>query len=158
MIDSFGEKLSPGKDFVGIGVGGAIICHGQILLLLRRKPPERDHWTMPGGAVEFGETVTDALFRELKEEIGVETQVIAPLGMTDQILHLEGTHWVSLRFLVDILSGEPKNVCPESHAEMRWFPLDALPENITLTTREAIAAYTTWATRGVNSFFRRVAS
>jgi ADP-ribose pyrophosphatase YjhB (NUDIX family) len=138
-------RLTPGIDFVGVGVGGVIVRQSKILLLLRKKPPECNHWTIPGGAIEFGEKVEDALLRELIEEIGVQTRIVAPLGLTDQILPLEGTHWVSLRFLVEIVAGEPENACPESHSRIAWFPLEALPAAVTITTREAVVAYRAWS-------------
>lgn len=137
-------KLTRGKDFVGVGVGGVIVKGDRILLLLRKKPPESQHWTIPGGAVEFGEKVEDALTREIMEEIGVHARIVAPLGVTDQILPTEGTHWVSIRFLVDIGVDQPWNACPESHLNMDWFPLDRLPQNITLTAREGVIAYLGW--------------
>jgi len=137
-------KERPGLDHVGVGVGGVITARDTVLLLRRRKPPESDCWTIPGGAIEFGETVETALVRELREEIGVNTNIIAPLGVTDHILPSEGVHWVSLRFLVKIIEGVPRNASPESHSDIKWFPIRDLPPNITLTTREAIAAYLKW--------------
>lgn len=138
-----GAKLKPGKDYIGVGVGAVILRDNKILLLLRKKAPESGCWTIPGGKVEFGETVEEAILREVKEEINAEGKIIAPLGVTNHILKEEGTHYVSPRFLVELLE-EPKNMEPESHEAMEWFPIDNLPENVTMTTQKALSAFLTW--------------
>jgi mutator protein MutT len=137
------SALKVGRDYIGVGVGAIILRNDNILLLLRKKAPEAGSWTIPGGRVEFGETVEQAILREVKEEIGVEGRVIAPLGVTDHILTEEHSHWVSPRFLIEVI-GEPQNMEPQSHEEMRWFPISELPDNVTLTTQKALAAFLTW--------------
>lgn len=137
------KQLKPGKDYIGVGVGAVILRDNKILLLLRNKAPEAGCWTIPGGKVEFGETVEAAILREVQEEVGTEAKIIAPLGVTNHILKEEGTHYVSPRFLVSII-GEPKNMEPMSHSEMKWFSIDALPENVTMTTQKALSAFLTW--------------
>ena len=135
-------SMKAGRDFIGVGVGAVIVRDGRILLLLRKKYPEKGCWSIPGGKVEFGETVEEALLREVKEEIGVEARIVSSLGVTNHILRSEGIHFVAPRFLVSI-AGNPKNMEPSCHADMRWFPLDALPENVTKTTMAALCAYQT---------------
>lgn len=137
------KQLKAGKDYIGVGVGAVILRDDKILLLLRNKSPEAGCWTIPGGKVEFGETVEAAILREVQEEIGVEAKIIAPLGVTNHILKEEGTHYVSPRFLVSII-GEPKNMEPQSHSEMKWFSINDLPENVTMTTQKALSAFLTW--------------
>lgn len=137
------RKLKPGKDYIGVGVGAVILREKKILLLLRKKAPEAGCWTIPGGKVEFGETVEEAILREVKEEIGAEGRIIAPLGVTNHILKEERTHFVAPRFLVEILN-DPQNMEPQSHEEMRWFPIDELPTNVTMTTQMALSAFLTW--------------
>ena len=79
----------------------------------------------------------------MQEEVGTEAKIIAPLGVTNHILKEEGTHYVSPRFLVSII-GEPTNMEPSSHSEMKWFSIDDLPENVTMTTQKALSAFLTW--------------
>ena len=136
-------ELRPGRDYIGVGVGGVIIRDGMILLVLRKRPPECGFWSIPGGKVEFGETVEEALLREIQEELGVEAHILAPLGVTNHILKNEGVHFVAPRFLVSII-GDPKNQDPEAHSALDWFPIDMVPENTTITTRAAIAAFQTY--------------
>jgi mutator protein MutT len=123
---------------VRAGVGAIVVDDGQVLLLKRKKEPEAGCWGVQGGAIEFGETVEEAARRELREELGVECEVVRLLGVTDHILPDEGTHWVSPVFLARISSGAPRNAEPEKHSEMRWFDLEDLPEETTLPTKNAV--------------------
>lgn len=133
----------PGKDYIGVGVGAVILRGGKILLLLRKKAPEAGCWTIPGGKVEFGETLEEAILREVKEEINAEGKIVAHLGVTNHILKEEGIHFVAPRFLVELL-GEPQNMEPQKHEAMEWFSIDHLPDNVTITTQKALSAFLTW--------------
>ena len=130
--------MKPGKDHVGVGVGAIVIDAGRVLLLRRKKEPERGRWGIQGGTVEFGEIIEEAAKRELKEELGIEAEIVTLLGVTDHIVPEEGVHWVSPVFLARITSGTPRNAEIEKHSEMRWFDLDDLPEEVTLTTENAV--------------------
>lgn len=134
------NELVSGKDYIGVGVGALIIKNNEVLLLLRNKEPEAGSWTIIGGKVEFGERIEDAVLREVREEIGVEGKIVANLGVTNHIMEVEKIHYVSTRFLVEI-EGKPYNVEINSHKDMKWFNVDKLPDNITLTTKEALQAF-----------------
>ena len=63
----------------GVGCGAAIVRDGRLLLVKRRQAPEAGHWSLPGGKVDFGERVEDAVRRERsREEVGVDDRVSAP--------------------------------------------------------------------------------
>jgi len=96
--------LEKGRDYLGVGVGAIVVDRGRVLLLKRRKEPEAGCWGIQGGAVEFGEPIEDAVKRELKEELSVEVELVALLGVTDHILPHAGVHWVSPVFLARIAS------------------------------------------------------
>ena len=129
----------PGKaPWVGAGVGAIIVDGDWVLLLKRTKEPEAGCWGIQGGAIEFGETTEEAARRELREELGVECEIVRLLGITDHILPGEGIHWISPVFLAKLETGTPKDAEPEKHSEMRWFDLEDLPERTTLPTKNAI--------------------
>jgi len=105
-------------------VAGVLRLNGQMLLCHRR--PDRtswpDVWDLPGGHIDGDESTTEALVRELDEELGV--QVEPP----------EGPPWMTLRvgpvelnlYLIDRWHGEPRNVAVEEHDDIRWFAPDDL--------------------------------
>jgi 8-oxo-dGTP diphosphatase len=132
------SNLIKGKDYIGVGVGAIIFEQDQVLLVKRLKEPEAGCWSIPGGAVEFGETIEDAIKRELKEELSIDSEIITLLGVTNHILPQAGTHWVSPVFLVKIISGTPQNMEENKHSDLRWFEISCLPDNITLTTKSAV--------------------
>ena len=134
------KDLKPGRDYIGVGVGAVVIRDRRILLLLRKKSPEAGCWSIPGGKVEFMETCEHAILRELEEETGLKGEIITLLGVTNHILVKERGHFVAPSFLVTA-NGEPENREPGSHDGIRWFSLDDLPENITMTTRCALEKY-----------------
>ena len=54
-----------------VGVGAVVIDADRVLLVRRAKPPLEGHWSLPGGAVEVGETLSSAIQREVFEETGM---------------------------------------------------------------------------------------
>lgn len=136
--------MKAGVDYVGIGCGAVIINDKNEALLVKRTTKSRNEagfWSKPGGTVEFGEKVEDAVRREIKEELGVEIKLIKFLGFTDHIIESEKQHWIALNFLAKIVRGKPKNLEPDKIEEIKWFNLGNLPQNLTQTTIEPIREY-----------------
>jgi 8-oxo-dGTP diphosphatase len=133
-----------GIDYIGVGVG-AIIVDGQGRLFLARRGPkaknERGLWEFPGGSVELGERLVDALQREIREEYGVEIAVGDLLDVVDHILPDEGQHWVSPTFVCRAVAGEPVIREPEKCSEIGWFAPDAVPRDLTVISRENLENY-----------------
>ncbi|MGH7203825.1 MAG: NUDIX domain-containing protein [Candidatus Levyibacteriota bacterium] len=131
--------MKKGIDYIGVGVGAAIFNKGGKLFLSKRgikAKNERGKWEIPGGGVEFGETFEQALKREIKEEIGVEIEVMDLLGICDHIIPKEKQHWVAPTYLCKISKGTPKILEPEKCAEMGWYSIEeaqALPLSIVTT-------------------------
>ena len=75
--------MKRGVDYIGVGVGAIIVDDkGRVFLAKRgaKAQNERGLWEFPGGAVEFGETLRDALKREIREEYGVTIEVGDQIG------------------------------------------------------------------------------
>ena len=136
--------MKRGVDYIGVGVG-AILVDGEGRIFLARRGPqaknERGLWEFPGGSVEFGEKLADALRREMREEYGIEIAVGELLDVADHILLEEGQHWVSPTFICTIASGEPTIREPGKCTEIGWFKPDEMPQDLTLITRENLAHY-----------------
>jgi ADP-ribose pyrophosphatase YjhB (NUDIX family) len=122
-----------------VGVGAFITDdEGRLLLVKRLRAPEAGYWGLPGGKVDFGETLTEAVAREILEELGVVIRVEALICIVDQIDLEAQTHWVAPSYRATILEGEPSNREPLALGDVGWFALDALPAPLTLATRRAL--------------------
>ena len=100
--------MKRGVDYIGVGVGAILVdALGRVFLAKRgdKAKNERGTWEFPGGSVEFGETLSEALKREMLEEYGIEIEVGDLLDVVDHILPAEGQHWVSPTYICRILVG-----------------------------------------------------
>ncbi len=119
--------MKRGVDYIGVGVGAAIINDkGQLFITLRGKAAKNEvgTWEIPGGSVEFGETLEEAVKREIKEEVGVEIKIIELLDVCDHLIPKEKQHWVSPTFICKITKGTPKILEPGKCDQIGWFTLD----------------------------------
>lgn len=102
--------------------GGALIRNGQILLGFRSasKAHYPNVWDIFGGHLEHNETPGEALFREIREELGVEilsSKFVEILREPNPEINGDGQLHV---FVIDAWNGEPTN-CSAEHDEIRWF-------------------------------------
>jgi len=124
-----------------IGVGGVIFQNDQVLLIKRGKEPALGQWSIPGGVVRVGETLKEAVVREVREETHLEVEVLALAKVIERIFHEPdgriSYHYVLLDFLCQIKNGELK---ADSDAQEACFvPLTELNNyNLTSATQEVI--------------------
>ena len=124
-----------------VGVGVLLLDPpDRVLLTLRKLPPEAGCWSIVGGKVDFLETLEACAVREAREEAGVGIELLRLLCVTDHVLPEEGQHWVAPAYLGRVISGAASNCEPEKTREVRWFRLSGLPENLTMTARNAITS------------------
>lgn len=135
----------PGVNYIGVGVGALIFnSEGKFLMALRgpKAKNERGKWEIPGGAVEWGETVEEALKREIKEELDVEIRVLKLHNVCNHILTSEKQHWVSPTFICEIVQGTPRIMEPEKCDELRWFTLEEANQvPLSLVTQDDIKSF-----------------
>jgi 8-oxo-dGTP diphosphatase len=113
--------MSGAPDRPLVGVGGVVIHQGRVLLIRRGKEPLKGRWVIPGGTVEVGETLEEALVREVREETGVVVRPLEVLTVFDRIERDAGRvvyHYVIIDYLCAYLSGE---VCSATDAEAAAF-------------------------------------
>jgi 8-oxo-dGTP diphosphatase len=100
----------------------------RVLLIRRKVDPFAGRWAIPGGFVEEGERLTDAARRELMEETslqGVELEQLYTAGDPGR----DPRGWtVSVVYLARVKPDELKPIAADDAAEVKWFPLDKLPE------------------------------
>jgi 8-oxo-dGTP diphosphatase len=91
-----------------VGVGAVIIHRGQAVLIRRGKEPLRGRWVVPGGTVELGESLAEAVVREVREETGLTVVPRELLAVFEHVDEEEGRvryHYVIVDFLCDYVSG-----------------------------------------------------
>ena len=122
-----------------VGVGAIIIRNGRILIVKRKSEPGKGKWSVPGGLVELGETVGQAVVREVKEECGLDVEVDSLIDVVDSLTKDERGdikyHFVILDFFVKLKGGKLK---PGDDAEeVKWVPLKEVEKyDLTKTFRE----------------------
>jgi 8-oxo-dGTP diphosphatase len=108
-----------------LGVGAVVVDHDRLLLVRRGRGPAQGDWSVPGGKVERGETLAEAVTRELREETGLEGVCGALLGWAERIGADE--HYVILDFEVTVVGGD-EPVAGDDAAEARWVDLHEVAE------------------------------
>lgn len=99
--------------------GCAIIENEKLLVIWKRK---HNHYELPGGKVEEGETLEQTAIRETKEEIGCDVELLKYLGYID--FHINGKDYRSHTYLAKIKEGqEPKIMEPEVFRDILWLPI-----------------------------------
>lgn len=89
-----------------IGVGGAVVRDGRLLMVRRASRHGRGNWQLPGGFIEPDETIEQAVVREVREEAGVTAEVEAVLGLRSRY-DPESGNGVYVVLLLRPISGEP---------------------------------------------------
>ncbi len=101
-------------------VGAVVVEDGEILLVRRGRGAAQGEWSVPGGRVEFGETLAEAVIRELAEETGIAGVCGELVGWVERI---DGEHhYVIFDFTVVPLESTTP-VAGDDAAEVGWFPL-----------------------------------
>ncbi len=119
--------MKKGIDYIGVGVGAIIINDERNILLAKRGKNVRNEsgkWVFPGGGVEFGEKVEDTIIREIKEELGIDIQVVELLSINNNLIPEEKQHWLSPCFICKIVRGTPHILEPEKCDEIGWFTVE----------------------------------
>ncbi len=106
-------------------VDALIIFEGKLVLIRRRNPPFKNHFALPGGFVEVGETVEEAVVREAKEETGLDIEIIKLLDVYSDPLRDPRGHTVSVCYLA---KGRGNLKAGSDAKDIGLFGLDEMPE------------------------------
>ncbi|UCF83417.1 MAG: NUDIX hydrolase [Desulfobacteraceae bacterium] len=128
-----------------VGVAAVIFSGESVLMARRNQEPGRGQWSLPGGGVELGESLLDALRRELLEEISIKVDIGGLIGVFDRVIRDRENkvryHYVLIDFWGWITSGQPRHGSDIS--ELRFVPLEELDlfeisKEIKETVRKAV--------------------
>ena len=105
-----------------LAVSAAIVRDGHVLLVQRARPPANGLYSLPGGVVEVGETLAEAVVREVREETSLTIEPVALAGFREAISRDSAgrieRHFVILPFAARWLAGEPR--LNEELSDARW--------------------------------------
>ena len=109
-----------------VGVAAVVLHQSEILLIRRGREPLLGAWSLPGGALELGETTAEGIVREVFEETGVHIKPVEIVATLDRIVRDEQQrvrfHYVLVEWLC--IADEPQQlVCGDDAVEAKWLPL-----------------------------------
>ena len=123
------KRLYP--DHPVVGVGAIIVSEGKILLEKRKNEPSRGKWSIPGGLVELGESVEQAVIREVKEETGLDVEALCLVDVVDNVnLDARGKvkyHYVIVDYFINVWRGLPEAASDAD--ELMWVPFSEVEEH-----------------------------
>jgi ADP-ribose pyrophosphatase YjhB (NUDIX family) len=123
-----------------IAVSAAIFRDGKILLVRRARSPAKGFYSLPGGRVEFGETLHTALHREVDEETSLRIEIVDLAGWREVVPGpTGGGHYLIMSFAAQWRANEP--VLNDELDDFKWLPPDALGDlKLTGGLQEVIAS------------------
>jgi ADP-ribose pyrophosphatase YjhB (NUDIX family) len=104
-----------------VGIGAVIVHEGRVLLVRRGSEPLRGHWTLPGGVLEVGESLTEGVVREVREETGLLVEPVELVELLDRIHRQDGRvryHYVLADYLCRVTGGALQAASDAD--EVRW--------------------------------------
>jgi 8-oxo-dGTP diphosphatase len=111
-----------------VGVGAVVVDGDRVLLIRRGHQPMKGEWSLPGGALEVGETLLEGVRREVREETGLEVEPEALIEVLDRIARdAEGRvqfHYVLVDYLCRVTGGVLS--CATDAVDARWSSRDEL--------------------------------
>ena len=113
-----------------VAVGAVVVHQGRALLVRRGRSPAKGAWVIPGGGVELGERVEDAVLREIQEECGIVIALGPLAAVVNRIDRDENGrvrfHYVIIDYFARYQSGELR--AGSDAVDARWAPLGELPD------------------------------
>lgn len=107
-----------------VGVGAIVVQGDRVLLVERGRQPLKGTWSLPGGVVEVGEHLKDAIRREVREETGIEVEPLRLVEVFERIMPDESGrteyHYVLIDYLCSVTGGELK--AQSDARQARWVP------------------------------------
>ena len=123
-----------------LAVSGAIFRDDRILLVRRARSPASGFYSLPGGRVEFGESLHAALHREVDEETRLRIEIVGLAGWREVLPGASGSgHYLIMSFAARWLGGEP--VLNDEHDDFKWLAPGAFGElRVTGGLEQVVAA------------------
>lgn len=121
-----------------VGIGVFVFKEGKFLMGCRKGAHGDGTWSIPGGHLEFGETIEQGAQREVEEETGLKISDIKIAGITNDIFKNEDKHYITIWVTSFWKSGIPKIMEPDKFLNLEWNSFENLPENLFLPWKELL--------------------
>jgi 8-oxo-dGTP diphosphatase len=121
-----------------VGVGVVVVKEGKVLLGKRKNAHGDGSWSLPGGHLEYGETIEECALREVDEEVGVKIKNLRLGPYTNDIFPNEQKHYITLYVISDYLSGQVEIKEPDKCERWEWFEWNNLPEPLFIPMQNLI--------------------
>lgn len=137
-MEYYNKKNTMKKNFKTpfLATDGIILEEGKILMMKRAISPCKGYWELPGGHVDYGEKVEEAVKREIKEELGISASIKKLFGVYSNPDRDPRYHIVSVVYFLEKERGEIQ--LSRESSEFKYFPLQTLPEKIGFDHRKVI--------------------
>jgi mutator protein MutT len=99
-----------------VGVGAVVVTEAGVVLVKRRNEPLAGKWSLPGGAVELGETLQEAVVREVREETGLDVSVGPVVEVLDRI-HRDADGRIAYHYVLVDYSCTPRGGAPRAASD-----------------------------------------
>ncbi len=111
------------RELIHASIGAVIFKENQVLLIKRGKEPFKGQWSIPGGGLEYGETLEQGLKREVREETNIEIEILALLNVYENLPKENGDpHNLMIDYLARWQSGDP--VAGDDAEQALFYPID----------------------------------
>ena len=132
--------VAPVPSHPQLAVSASIFRDGKVLLVRRARSPGKGLYSLPGGRVEFGESLHTALHREVDEETGLKIEILGLAGWREALpATTGGGHYVIISFAARWIGNEP--ALNDEHDDFRWLVADQLGDlQVTNGLQEVIQA------------------
>lgn len=105
-----------------------VIEDNKLLMIYRNKEPYKNHWTLPGGKMEYSEHVDEAAVREMKEETNLDCNFEKICGIANEILHEKGKAIGHFVMFVCKLKAKHNDIIESDEGKLEWVDIKDLPK------------------------------
>ncbi len=119
-----------------VGIGIFVFKEGKFIMGCRKGAHGEGTWSVPGGHLEFGETIIEGAKREVEEESGLKITNVKIAGITNDIFESEGKHYVTVWVTSDWKGGNAQITEPDKFLDLQWRDFETLPKNLFLPWKQ----------------------